>query len=116
MIIDVYTSDPDNVDPLEIAAILTRHGYIVREVDVNDWERHWSDKYPGDVDRMWAAAAESRPPGREPYVGDGADGCRRSAQIDREEADGYDHDDDRRAAALVSAAAWELQAEREEQQ
>jgi hypothetical protein len=48
---------------------------------------------------------------REPYVGDGADGARRSSQIDLEEADclppGAARD-----AALLSAERWALQAER----
>ncbi len=48
---------------------------------------------------------------REPYVGEGADGARRSAQIDLEEADclppGEARDD-----ALLSAERWVLQAER----
>lgn len=47
---------------------------------------------------------------RIPYVGDGADGARRSAAIDREEADTVD-DPDRRAALLDSAARWDAQAD-----
>lgn len=50
------------------------------------------------------------PAPREPYVGDGADGCRRSAEIDRTEAEGYDRDDARVEERLASAAAWEAQA------
>jgi predicted lipid-binding transport protein (Tim44 family) len=53
---------------------------------------------------------------RHPYVGEGADGARRSAQIDREEADGLDADDQRRATLLESAARWEEQAEAIERQ
>jgi len=52
---------------------------------------------------------------RNPYVGDGADGARRSAAIDRSEADGYDYDDPRRAECLASAARWEGQAARLEE-
>lgn len=48
---------------------------------------------------------------REPYVGEGADGCYRSAQIDREEADGLNLDDPRHAERLASAEKWEQQAE-----
>lgn len=50
---------------------------------------------------------------RLPYVGEGADGCRRSAQIDREEADGLDrvHDAERILELLSSALRWEAQAE-----
>lgn len=47
---------------------------------------------------------------RRPYVGEGPEGCLRSANIDRSEADGFDRDDPRRAAALESAARWEAQA------
>lgn len=47
---------------------------------------------------------------REPYVGEGADGCYRSAQIDREEADGLDRSDPRHDEVLASAEAWEQQA------
>lgn len=47
---------------------------------------------------------------REPYVGEGADGCYRSAQIDREEADCLDPSDPRHAEALASAERWEQQA------
>lgn len=47
---------------------------------------------------------------RVPYVGDGPDGCRRSAQIDREEADTLALDDPRRTARVASAQAWDAQA------
>jgi hypothetical protein len=47
---------------------------------------------------------------RRPYVGEGADGCYRSADIDRSEADGYALDDPRREERLASARAWEAQA------
>lgn len=51
---------------------------------------------------------------REPYVGDGSDGCLRSAQIDREEADTLDTDlhADRIVELLESAIRWEAQAVR----
>lgn len=53
----------------------------------------------------------TNPTHRRPYVGEGADGARRSAQIDREEAEGMHPDwSDRIAACLASAEAWELQA------
>lgn len=47
---------------------------------------------------------------RDPYVGEGADGARRSARIDREEVDGLDAADPRREGLLASAEAWEEQA------
>lgn len=47
---------------------------------------------------------------RTPYVGAGRDGCLRSAQIDREEADGLDRSDPRYDDLLVSAERWEAQA------
>jgi hypothetical protein len=53
---------------------------------------------------------------RHPYVGDGADGARRSAQIDRKEAATLDAEDPRRATLLESAARWEQQAEAIERQ
>lgn len=48
---------------------------------------------------------------REPYVGQGVDGCRRSARIDREEADCLDLSDPRYAEVIASAESWEWQAE-----
>lgn len=48
---------------------------------------------------------------RRPYVGSGIDGARRSAQIDREEAD-VETNDERRALLLESARQWEEQADR----
>lgn len=47
---------------------------------------------------------------RVPYVGDGVDGARRSAQIDREEAELLDRDDPRRGELAGSAERWEDQA------
>lgn len=49
---------------------------------------------------------------RVPYVGQGVDGCLRSAQIDREEADTYDLADPRLSRCLDSALGWEDQAQR----
>lgn len=51
---------------------------------------------------------------RMPYVGHGAEGCRRSATIDREEAATFPDTQEgnkRRAMALSSARRWEVQAE-----
>lgn len=47
---------------------------------------------------------------RRPYVGEGADGARRSAEIDRSEADGFDRDDPWRDERLASAEQWDAQA------
>ncbi len=47
---------------------------------------------------------------RPPYVGEGADGARRSAQIDLEEADGLSPGR-RRDECLLSAERWMLEAE-----
>lgn len=47
---------------------------------------------------------------RNPYVGEGADGARRSAEIDRTEADGLDVADPRYSELQASAEAWETQA------
>jgi hypothetical protein len=50
-------------------------------------------------------------PDRRPYVGTGSDGARRSAAIDRSEADGLHRDDPRRRELLDSADEWDRQAE-----
>lgn len=49
---------------------------------------------------------------RDPYVGSGADGCRRSARIDREELETFDRraEPERAAAIEASIEAWETQA------
>ena len=52
---------------------------------------------------------------RNPYVGSGADGARRSADIDRDELDTLDTDDPRREALEESVRRWERQAEEEDQ-
>ena len=51
---------------------------------------------------------------RRPYVGEGADGARRSAIIDREEMDLLDLDDPRRESLEDSIERWERQAREEE--
>jgi len=52
---------------------------------------------------------------RRPYVGEGADGARRSAQIDREELELLDRLDPRRDELTASADEWDRQATRHEQ-
>lgn len=47
---------------------------------------------------------------RNPYVGAGEDGARRSARIDRDEADGLSWLDPRRDELVASAQRWEQQA------
>jgi len=47
---------------------------------------------------------------RRPYVGAGSEGARRSAQIDREEADTLHPSDERYDRLLASARQWEAQA------
>lgn len=49
---------------------------------------------------------------RHPYVGEGADGARRSAQIDREESHTLDRSNPRVELLEESAQRWERQAER----
>jgi hypothetical protein len=56
-------------------------------------------------------AAEPVATDRIPYVGEGADGARRSAEIDRSEADGLDPGP-RRDEVLASAAEWDRIADR----
>jgi hypothetical protein len=48
--------------------------------------------------------------GRAPCVGSGEDGCRRSAQVDREQADGLSWEDPRKEELHQSAERWEEQA------
>ena len=57
-----------------------------------------------------ARVADSPTTDRDPYVGSGADGARRSAQIDREEADCLPIGE-ARDRCLVSAERWDRQAE-----
>jgi hypothetical protein len=59
---------------------------------------------------------DANPHHRWPYVGEGADGARRSAQIDREEADTLPWDDPRRVTLQMSAARWNQQAAELERQ
>jgi hypothetical protein len=47
---------------------------------------------------------------RDPYVGEGADGARRSAQIDREEADQLEPGTTQYDYVLASAERWDQQA------
>ncbi len=58
-----------------------------------------------DAGRAFAGADTDRAP----YVGAGSDGARRSAQIDREEADGLDPGE-ARDRCLASAEQWDRQA------
>lgn len=89
---------------------LIRHGrataVISAEEIVSDIAAHAAER---------GSPATSTSPGRTarlrvPYVGEGVDGCRRSAQIDREEADGLDLRDPRRVELLASAESWEQRA------
>jgi hypothetical protein len=70
-----------------------------------------------ELARVFADVLERRrhphPEDRIPYVGEGSDGCRRSAQIDREESHTLDRSDLRRDHLLASAERWERQVERE---
>lgn len=56
------------------------------------------------------AADRPRPGHRHPYVGSGADGARRSAEVDRAEAHTLDRTDPRYAQLLERAADWDAQA------
>lgn len=72
-----------------------------------------------DVDKFYDGLPKGvghLPVERNPYVGAGADGARRSAEIDRTEADGLDRDDPRRDEVLASAERWDQQAVRAEQE
>lgn len=65
-----------------------------------------------DVGADYVQRDITHPDDRIPYVGDGADGCLRSAAIDRSEADCYDHSDPRASERAASAIRWEEQAQR----
>ena len=52
------------------------------------------------------------PNDRSPYVGHGADGARRSAEIDRNEADTHDTGSEAWQRCMTSAASWDEQADR----
>lgn len=92
-VLDVLLDQLDNTDPhVDFGADSTP----VRDYDDPDDIFDTSDAEPVD---------------RDPYVGEGADGCRRSAEIDRSEADGLPRGDDR-DARLRSADQWDWQAER----
>lgn len=71
------------------------------------------DRYPDPGSPAWANRPDAAT--RRPYVGHGADGARRSAQIDREEADTIDTGDEwgrrERDRLLASAERWEAQAD-----
>lgn len=41
MDVEIYTSDPDAVDPAEVARALEVAGYFVSSVTVNEGERTW---------------------------------------------------------------------------
>ena len=76
--------------------------YWVRgqQLTADQWRAQLVQTIDEDLDRI-------------PYVGKGSDGARRSAQIDREEADGLALDDPRHGKLLDSAQRWESQAERQ---
>lgn len=95
----------------------TAAGYYLAAYDALDnWL--WGQRFPNVDAALVAGGGQLREAQRldritrRPYVGEGADGCRRSAQIDREEADILDVADSRRAYLHGSAEAWEAQAQR----
>ena len=47
MDIEISTSDPDTVDPGDIAAAIERAGYFVLSVSVNEGARYWSQAGTG---------------------------------------------------------------------
>lgn len=76
--------------------------YWVRgqQLTADQWRAQFVQAIDGDRDRT-------------PYVGKGYDGARRSAQIDREEADGLGLDDPRHGELLDSVQRWEAQVRRQ---
>jgi hypothetical protein len=70
--------------------------------------------HPGPLDYVLEGVpAPGDEPDRRPYVGDGAEGALRSAQIDREESYTLERTDQRVAELEASARRWERQAERD---
>jgi hypothetical protein len=63
-----------------------------------------ADDAPAELARTYGV------PVRDPYVGEGADGARRSARIDREEAETLPKTDARRTVLELSARRWDDQA------
>lgn len=95
----------------------TAPGYYLAAHDALDnWV--WGQRFPNVHAALAAGRSQLRAAEyvyrtiRNPYVGDGVDGCLRSAQIDQEEADLLDLADPRRAYLHDSAEAWQAQAER----
>ena len=89
------------------------------------WTPHWLDELPDadpanlpflpyDLPLEYgpppSGPAQASPPLRSPYVGEGADGARRSAQIDREELDTLAPDDPLRDRLAMSIQSWDVQA------
>lgn len=77
-------------------------------------DEYWVRGQQLTADQWRAQFVQQNDDGRDrtPYLGEGYDGARRSAQIDREEADGLDIEDPRHSELLDSAQRWEAQAER----
>lgn len=103
----------------ELDAALTREqeriGAIEAEHDVAGEPEPERGAVVGDLDLDAAVEAPPEPEpleDRRPYVGTGADGARRSAQIDREERDTLPAGAERRDELEESARRWEAQAER----
>jgi hypothetical protein len=95
----------------------TAAGYYLAAYDALDnwvWAQRFSNVQPALAEgRSQLRVAEYLYNAtRNPYVGDGADGCLRSARIDQEEADLLDIGDPRRAYLHDSAEAWRAQADR----
>lgn len=119
-------NNPASASTETILVLLERDGYIVAALpEVDEWVvarlTDFGDEVlaanGGDGDKFRDGLPAPRPQGvaaaahREPYVGGGADGARRSARIDREEADGLDRDAPRREECLASARRWDAQAD-----
>lgn len=81
---------------------------VARELDALGIPRPDDD---ADLTRRIVATRDAVGPHRRPYVGDGVDGARRSAEIDRTEADTYPTGSDARDRCLRSAIRWEQQAD-----
>lgn len=121
-------SAPITPDADVILTLLCRDGYVyplTRELAAGEWERiEPTDLGLATLERCRATADKFRdglPAGvytteehRRPYVGQGADGARRSAEIDRNEIDTLDLNDPQQAEHAnylrASISRWEQQA------
>lgn len=99
----------DRAEDAIFNALNVAHNYAGQELDEEELHNRTQEATPEIEPRSLRAVPDE--PHRNPYVGSGADGARRSAQIDRDERDMLAADDLRRPLLEASALRWERQAE-----